>query len=144
MRSYLEHVKPKVYEVLHFLGYRLVELSERFGKGDYLVSVVVWKEGGITIEDCTRISYDLMPKLESDKNIPTTIRLEVSSPGVGRKLKNLDEINVFIGRAIIITLEDKTVTGVIKSVSNGTVIVDTSGVETVIPKNLIRLSRLVD
>ncbi len=144
MRSYLEHVRPKTNEVLRFLGYKLVELTERFGRGDYLVSIVVWKDGGITIEDCARITYDLMPKLEADRNIPTTVRLEVSSPGMERKLKSLAEIAVFIGRAVTLTLEEKMVTGVIKGVLNEEVMLDTAGVETVIPLSHIKSARLVD
>lgn len=64
------------------LGYEFVEV-ERLPRG--LVRVTIDTEGGITLEDCERVS-DQLSHLFTVENVAYE-RLEVSSPGVERPLK---------------------------------------------------------
>ena len=48
--------------------------------------VYVTKEGGVSLELCATISYELSPFLDVNPPMSSRYRLEVSSPGIERKL----------------------------------------------------------
>ena len=66
------------------MGYEFVEL-ERLARGLVRVTIDTTAEGGISLEDCERVS-DQLTHLFTVEDIPYE-RLEVSSPGVERPLK---------------------------------------------------------
>jgi ribosome maturation factor RimP len=81
------------------LGYELVdvELSPR-GRTIRIFIDVAGKEGGIDVEDCTRVSNQLTRLFEVE-NIDFD-RLEVSSPGMDRVVKNAADFERFAGEQI--------------------------------------------
>lgn len=143
-RSYLERVKGPCLEVLESLGFKLVEITELFGREDYLVNLTVWKPGGVTLGDCTVITRSIMPLLEATDSIPTYTMLSVQSPGIERKLKKLDELKIFIGRGVTIALEEKHITGTINACNDTTLTLETAGALIEIPQEKILWARLVD
>ena len=54
--------------------------------GEYYLRVYIDKEGGIMIDDCVDVSRKLSDALDADDFIEDAYTLEVSSPGLGRKL----------------------------------------------------------
>ncbi|AUR51479.1 ribosome maturation factor RimP [Aquella oligotrophica] len=75
------------------LGYELVDVEITPAK---IVRVFIDKEGGVTVEDCADVSNHLSRVLvveEIDYN-----RLEISSPGLERPLKKLNDYIRFNGR----------------------------------------------
>lgn len=75
------------------LGYELVDVEITPAK---IVRVFIDKEGGVTVEDCADVSNHLSRVLvveEIDYN-----RLEISSPGLERPLKKLNDYIRFSGR----------------------------------------------
>ena len=142
--SYLERAKTLVLSGLNELGYDLVDIVEKFGKSDYLVSIVVWRPEGIGIEDCVTITKKVHPMLETDGVIPDYVRLEVSSPGIDRKFKDLEELNIFKGLTVTLNLENKTqVTGTDMGISADSVTLDVDGKQLVVPLSNITSARLV-
>ncbi len=104
------------------LGYELVDVEIAPSK---LVRVYIDKEGGITIEDCEIVSNHLS-KLLLVEEIAFN-RLEVSSPGIERPLKKIEDYIRFKGRvAKIKTRElingEKVFQGVINSVEGNTIV----------------------
>jgi ribosome maturation factor RimP len=81
------------------LGYELVdvELSPR-GRTIRIFIDVAGKEGGIDVEDCTRVSNQLTRLFEVE-NIDFD-RLEVSSPGMDRVVKKAADFERFAGEQI--------------------------------------------
>ena len=73
-----------VAETVEGLGYELVD-AERLARGLIRVTIDTDAEGGITTDDCERVS-DQLTHLFSVEDVPYE-RLEVSSPGVERPLK---------------------------------------------------------
>lgn len=142
--TYLDRAEPLVLSALDELGYSLVEMSEKFAKGDYLVSIVVWRPEGIGISDCVRITKKLHPMLEADSVIPDYVRLEVSSPGIDRKLKDLLELNIFKGIEVTLNLDThKPVTGKSMGTDGGFAVIDVDGHELRYPLASITSARLV-
>ena len=74
------------------LGYELVAL-ERVGRG--LLRLYIDKQGGVDLEDCTRVSHQLT-RLLTVENVAYD-RLEVSSPGLDRPLVKAADFVRFAG-----------------------------------------------
>jgi len=85
---------------LEGLGYELVDLeSSRSG----LVRVFIDAPRGITVEDCARVSNHLTRALAVE-GIDYE-RLEVSSPGLDRPLKRIEDYERFAGREASVKLK---------------------------------------
>ncbi len=85
--------------VLAGLGYELVML-ERAGRG--LIRLFIDKPGGVTIDDCVRVSNHLT-HLFTVENIDYD-RLEVSSPGLDRPLVKPQDFERFAGEPVTLKL----------------------------------------
>ena len=83
------------------LGYEFVEL-ERLARGLVRVTIDTTNEGGITLDDCERVS-DQLTHLFTVENVPYE-RLEVSSPGVERPLKRARDWERFAGELAYVEL----------------------------------------
>jgi ribosome maturation factor RimP len=81
------------------LGYRLVDV-ERLGGG--LLRVTLDADQGIGLQDCERVSRQLSHLLAVE-NVDYQ-RLEVSSPGLDRPLKNVSDYRRFVGSEISVQL----------------------------------------
>jgi len=85
---------------LEGLGYELVDLeSSRSG----LVRVFIDSPTGITVRDCERVSHHLT-RAFGVEGIEYE-RLEVSSPGLDRPLKRIEDYRRFVGRDATIRLK---------------------------------------
>ena len=98
---------------------------------DYYLRAYIDKEGGITIDDCVDVSHRLSDKLDEDDFIEEAYILEISSPGLGRKLKKDKEFARCIGRDIEVKLfkavdGTKEFAGVLTAFDKDTVTVDTA------------------
>jgi ribosome maturation factor RimP len=69
-------------------GMELVEIEYRRESKGWVLRLYIDKEGGVTLDDCTRISQEVGRILDVEDFISTPYTLEVSSPGLARPLKN--------------------------------------------------------
>jgi len=67
----------------------------------YLRAYIDRKPGGVTIDDCERVSRALSDALDADDFIPEAYTLEVSSPGLGRQLKKDRHLAYSIGEEVV-------------------------------------------
>ncbi len=81
------------------MGYQLVDV-ERLGAG--LLRVSVDAEQGVGLEDCERVSRQLSHLFAVEQ--VDYQRLEVSSPGLDRRLKTVDDFSRFAGKEINVQL----------------------------------------
>ncbi len=72
------------------------------------------KTGGITLDDLERAQKVLKPRLELEYP-KDTLSLEISSPGVYRKIKSNHEYSIFQGRSVKLLVEDDWIHGTIIS-----------------------------
>ena len=91
--------KNEVLPLLEKMGYSLVELSQSSRKGTLTLHIVVYKQDGVSIDDCTKIHRALTPRLEMVM-APADLNIEISSPGLSRKFKSEKEYAAFKGRAV--------------------------------------------
>jgi ribosome maturation factor RimP len=91
MTMYRETIRQSIAEIVEPLlqtqGFELVELQLQQRKGQWLIRVFADVEGGISLEDCQRLSRDIGLAFDVEDLIATSYVLEVSSPGLDRRLR---------------------------------------------------------
>ena len=109
------------------LGYELVDMeSSRSG----LLRVFIDSAKGINVEDCARVSHHLT-RAFAVEGIEYE-RLEVSSPGLDRPLKRIEDYRRFVGRDATIRLKlprdgRRRFVGRLAGVEDGNVVVEIEG-----------------
>ena len=88
--------------------------------------VLVTKVGGVSLDLCATISHELSPFLDVHPPMSERYRLEISSPGIERKLTKPVHFKNAIGEKVKlkITGGDK-LKGILKSADNNGIIVET-------------------
>ena len=130
-------------QTLGSLGYELVDLElSRSG----LVRVFIDKPGGITVEDCAAVSNHLTRVFEVEGF--GYERLEVSSPGLDRPLKRLEDFVRFAGRDATVRLKlpregRRRLEGRIAGVEGGAVLLEVEGKRWSVAMTDIDRARLV-
>jgi ribosome maturation factor RimP len=81
-------------------GMDLVDITYRHEQGRWILALFIDKEGGVTIDDCVAISREFGDILDVKDIIPGSYSLEVSSPGLDRPLKRVEDFNRFKDRKI--------------------------------------------
>jgi ribosome maturation factor RimP len=104
MSRYSQSVADKVVELAQSLmgdlAFELVDVAFVSERGRWVLRVYVDKEGGITLDDCARISRELGTLVEVHEIIEQPYTLEVSSPGLDRPLKNEKDFRRAVGMKI--------------------------------------------
>jgi len=88
--------------------------------------VLVTKVGGVSLDLCATISHELSPFLDVHPPMSERYRLEISSPGIERKLTKTVHFKNAIGEKVKlkITGGDK-LKGILKSADNNGIVVET-------------------
>jgi ribosome maturation factor RimP len=116
-----------IRRALEGLGYELVDLeSSRSG----LLRIFIDTPQGITVEDCARVSNHLTRSFAVE-GIEYE-RLEVSSPGLDRPLKRIEDYQRFAGREASVKLKlprggQRRFEGTLAGVEDGKIILDVEG-----------------
>ncbi len=115
--------------------------------GNMIVRVIIDSEQGISIDDCERVSRQLEALLDIEDPIEGSYNLEVSSPGLDRPLRKIEDFIRFKGRlARVITrqrIDNQTFfVGRIEDVQNDVVLLRLKNKRVSIPYALISKARL--
>jgi ribosome maturation factor RimP len=89
-----------LHPVVEDMGYELVDLQLRSETGRWVLRLLVDRPGGITLDECARLSREVSPHLEVADLLPFRYVLEVSSPGIKRPLKRPAEFARFAGERV--------------------------------------------
>ena len=82
----IERVQQIAERVAASSGLELVEVEFRGGGKSRLLRIFIDKPGGVTHEDCANLSREVSTILDVEDVVPGSYLLEVSSPGLDRKL----------------------------------------------------------
>ena len=72
--------------------------------GTWYLRVYIDKEGGVSIDDCERISRALDPILDEADPIPDSYVFEVGSAGIERELKRPGDFEIYMGSEVELRL----------------------------------------
>lgn len=85
-------------------GVYIVDVSYKKAEEGYALCIYIDKEGGVGIDDCEVFSREVEAALDEKDPIENEYTLEVSSPGVDRKLVKDREFAYYIGREVDVKL----------------------------------------
>ena len=109
--------------------------------------VVGAAEEAISLVECERVSRDMSAVLDVEASMPHAYTLEVSSPGLDRPLRHLEDCRRFVGRrAKLVTKEavdgQHAWTGRISGIAGDGVVLDTTDASRQIPWPLVTRAKL--
>jgi ribosome maturation factor RimP len=131
------------------LGYQFVGVEYRSGgPGGALLRVYIDSERGITADDCERVSYQVSGLLDVNDPIAGHYTLEVSSPGLDRRLFKPEDYERFAGSQVKLRMaipQDgrRKYQGRLLRLEGGNVVVDQDGEEVILALDQIEQARLV-
>jgi len=96
----IESVREIVNPLLLENGFELVDLEYRREGRARVLRIFIDKDGGITVDDCAKVSRELGTLLDVHDVIPGSYNLEVSSPGLTRVLKKPSDFERFRGKKV--------------------------------------------
>lgn len=103
-QSVADRVQEVISPILWALGLELVEVV-CVGRGPRsVVRVLIDKPGGVTVTDCEQAHKALGPALDVADPVPHAYTLEVSSPGLDRPFKRLQDYQRAIGKEVTLKL----------------------------------------
>ena len=100
--------------------------------GTWYLRIYIDKEGGVSIDDCERISRALDPILDEADPIPESYVFEVGSAGAERELKRPSDFEQFLGHEVEVKLYKplkgrKTYVGTLAAYEDGAVTISAAG-----------------
>ena len=105
-REIVDRVRAVILPIVLNEGMEVVDIEYRRESGGWGLRVILDKEGGVTLDDCTRVSQEAGRSLDVEDIIPTAYTLEVSSPGLTRPLKTERDFTKHLHRLVKVKTVD--------------------------------------
>ncbi len=130
------------------LGYELADLEVKLGGEDSVLRIFIDKPEGIDLDDCEKVSHAVSALLDVEDPLPGQYNLEISSPGVDRKLTKAMHFQRFMGETVKVQMRfpvdgRKRFRGTIESCDDENVVVKVDGESYSLPLATIDTARLV-
>jgi ribosome maturation factor RimP len=130
------------------LGYELADLELRLAGRDSVVRVFIDKPQGVRLEDCEAVSRQVSAVLDVEDPVPGHYVLEVSSPGLDRKLTKPAHYRRYVGDDVRVQLRvpvdgRKKFRGKLLAASEDTIQIEVDGQLHELPIATIDTARLV-
>lgn len=130
------------------LGYELADLEVRLGGKGGLVRVFIDKPEGIDLDDCEKVSLAVSALLDVEDPVPGNYSLEVSSPGLDRKLTKVEHFQRFEGETVKVQMRfpidgRRRFRGTLVSSNDENIVVEVDGESHSLPLKTIDTARLV-
>jgi len=143
----MDRVKAVAESLLITEDMELVDIEYRREPLGWVLRLFIDKRGGVTLEDCTRVSQEMGRSLDVEDFISNPYHLEVSSPGLDRPLKNERDFIRFSERRIRVKTIDpigkqKSFKGKLRACVEGRIEMETEGGIVEIPLSNIARANL--
>ena len=119
----------------------------RAENNEFYLRIYIDKEEGISLTDCEALSRRVSDVLDVEDPIDKAYYLEVSSPGLNRRLFTDEHFKKFVGREVLVKLNGniegkKNIKGLLKEVTEEKIIVEDGEKAITIPKVKIKAANL--
>jgi ribosome maturation factor RimP len=134
-----EQIRTFVLPVVENAGLELIDMTLKRSSGSMLLVLLVDRtEGGITVEECVRLNRTLGDSLDAQDIIPGRYTLEVSSPGLDRRLKTEKDFMTRLGKQVKFFLAQPVSgrlewDGIVRRVDATSVEIDAGGTAIIVP-----------
>jgi ribosome maturation factor RimP len=103
----IEQVREIVERVARDLGLEVVDVEFRGGGKARMLRIFIDKPGGVTHDDCANVSDEVGTILDVEDAVPgAAYTLEVSSPGLDRKLSKPADFERFTGSLLKVSTRE--------------------------------------
>jgi ribosome maturation factor RimP len=99
--SLINNIEP----VIKGMGFDLVEFTLHRNRSNLTVHTIIYKKTGVNLDNCSAVYKTILPRIELLED-SRSVNLEVSSPGLSRNIKTVDEFKIFISRKVRILKKD--------------------------------------
>ena len=143
-----EALKTLLEPTVERLGYELADLEARISGRSGVVRVFIDHADGVSLSDCEKVSHAISALLDVEDPIPGHYDLEVSSPGLNRKLTKIEHFQRFTGETLKVQMRfpvdgRKRFRGTLLSSDDTNIVVDVDGEPHTLPMATIDTARLV-
>lgn len=101
-----EKIENAISGSLDDLGYEIIRIKYFRSENSILQIMIDTKDGGVTIDDCSKVSRIVSAIMDVEDFISEHYNLEVSSPGINRPLTKLKDFSRFEDKNIQLKLKD--------------------------------------
>ncbi len=150
MGGYRPDLQALLAPVVEDLGCELVGVEFHPNSRNSLLRLYIDAEGGITVDDCARVSGQVSGTLDVEDPIRGQYTLEVSSPGLDRPLYLPEHFERFTGCSVRLQLlrplegrRGMRMTATLLAVEGDELVVETQGEHLNIPLAEINKARLI-
>ena len=109
-KEYWDYVEP----IVRAEGFELFDLEIPSSRSK-IVRLYIWRgkgtQGGVLLDDCARVSKKITNNERFEDLFPDDALLEVSSPGVNRKLRRAEHFKDAVGERVRISFSRPTAEG---------------------------------
>jgi ribosome maturation factor RimP len=105
-REIVERLRAMIHPIVLNEGMEVVDIEYRRESGGWILRLILDKEGGVTLDDCTRVSQEVGRSLDVEDILQTSYTLEVSSPGLTRPLKSEKDFMKYLHRLVKVKTVD--------------------------------------
>ena len=96
----LAPIRELILPSLEHIGVELFDVRMTGSGGQRILRLTIDKEGGVTLDDCARVSTAVAAVLDAYDPIAGGYNLEVSSPGAERPIRDLADWRRNLGRLV--------------------------------------------
>jgi ribosome maturation factor RimP len=121
----LERLENEIKGEMASLGLDLLDIS--FIRG--VLKLTIDKPEGVTLDDCVNVNRRVGILLDAIDVIEGRYRLEVSSPGLTRKLSTIKDYEHFTGKKVKIQTAQGIIKGILKGIDGIKIVIDSGNIE---------------
>lgn len=118
-------LESDIQKMVESIGLKFYDAGIVTENDETIYRISVTSPDGVSLDQCVEATHLISPLLDVTSPVSGAYRLEVSSPGIERKLKTLSHFENSVGENVMITTGEKTkVQGKLLRVEGEAIIVD--------------------
>jgi len=151
-KQILDNLFETFEPIIENMGLELLDVEFTSEEGRTILRVTIYEPDGVTLDDCVAVDRTVGPILDELDPIPGSYNLEVSSPGLERRLKRDKEYQIFSGRLCRVNLYGpvngkRTFEGILLGLGDSsgeqTVVIRAENEEIALPRAMVSKVQLV-
>ncbi|MBA58986.1 MAG: ribosome maturation factor RimP [Gammaproteobacteria bacterium] len=144
----VDRLRELILPVVHSFGMELWGIERATSGKSKILRIYIDGSAGVTIDDCVRVSRQISSMLEVEDPLSAKYILEVSSPGLERRLFEVDQYCKYIGEMVRVNLRNsfenrRNYLGRLVRVENEEIIIVSKEEEFTFPFEMIEKGHLV-
>lgn len=148
MRQEHTHLWELFEPVVRGMGYDLIEIEHVPNPKHGVLRLYIDKEDGVNIDDCSAVSEQISALIDVEDPVRGHFNLEVSSPGLDRPLRRLQDFQRFTGSLVKLKTAmpldgQRNFKGRLLEANEDVLVIETDTEEITLPMSALEKARLV-